>query len=301
MPELPEVENVVRGLKKTLRDRIFSEIDVRLPKSIKGSRDRFVSCLKGQKIVSAERRGKYILIRLRDGGVLLVHLRMTGKLLIEPSGEPLEKHTHIVFSFESCPFQLRFLDQRQFGRLVVEKPSGSGELKTLSALGPEPLKISSEDFIARTRARRREIKPLLLDQTFLAGVGNIYADETLHRAGIHPRRRGDTLKKDNLLRLYGALQEVLQEAIRAGGSSVRTYVNSRGVPGEFQKRLRVYGREGKACTVCGTPVVRERVGGRSSFFCPRCQPAPKRANPRRDRSGKWLHKKNRRSKMGRID
>ncbi len=275
MPELPEVENVVRGLKKALRFLVFSDIRVYLSKSVVGPKEDFISCLRGRKILGAERRGKYIVLRLSGGHVLLVHLRMTGKLLFQSAGAPREKHTHVIFSFKSCTSQLRFLDQRQFGRLVVEKPAATGELKTLGDLGPDPLEITAEDFAGKTRVRRREIKPLLLDQTFLAGIGNIYADEALYRARIHPRRRADSLSRRELGALYGALRAVLQESIRAGGTSVRSYVNSRGVPGSFQKRLRAYGREGEPCLSCGARMLRERVGGRSSFYCPKCQKLPR--------------------------
>jgi formamidopyrimidine-DNA glycosylase len=184
----------------------------------------------------------------------------------------MEKHTHVVFSFRGHPWQLRFLDSRQFGRLAVEK-SGAGEnLDSLADLGPEPLEISAKEFVARVRSKRRAIKPMLLDQHFLAGVGNIYADEALHRAQIHPRQRVEVLEEKILLRLYHALRQVLRGAIRAGGTSVRTYVDANGSAGGFQKLLRVYGREGGACRSCGASILREKVGGRSTFYCPRCQP-----------------------------
>jgi len=142
------------------------------------------------------------------------------------------------------------------------------------------LEISAKDFIQRTEARHRAIKSLLLDQKFLAGVGNIYADESLHRARIHPRRRADSLGEEALLRLYHGLRRILREAIRAGGTSVRTFVDTHGSTGAFQHSLRVYGREGKPCRFCGAPIVRERVGGRGTFFCPRCQPLrPKDTRP----------------------
>jgi formamidopyrimidine-DNA glycosylase len=184
----------------------------------------------------------------------------------------MEKHTHVVFSFRGHPWQLRFLDSRQFGRLSVEK-SGAGEnLDSLADLGPEPLEISAKEFVARVRSKRRAIKPMLLDQHFLAGVGNIYADEALHRAQIHPRQRVEVLEEKILIRLYHALRQVLRGAIRAGGTSVRTYVDANGSAGGFQKLLRVYGREGGACRSCGASILREKVGGRSTFYCPRCQP-----------------------------
>jgi len=271
MPELPEVETIVRYLQEKLSNLRISRVEVRQAKCIRGSRKAFVTSLKEKKIHSLERRGKNIIFRLSGGLALLVHLRMTGKLRFVPSNSPQEKHTHVIFSFKGLPWQLRFVDQRKFGRIFVERKGIGDELDSLADLGPEPFEVSAGEFIQRARSRRRAIKSLLLDQRFLAGVGNIYADEALHRARIHPRQRAESLGGEALLKLYRALRRILREAIRAGGSSVRTYVDASGSAGGFQNRLRVYGREGQACMVCGGVIARERVGGRSSFFCPRCQ------------------------------
>jgi len=271
MPELPEVETIVRGLQEKLRNLEISRVEVRHAKCIHGSAESLTASLKKKKIHHLERRGKYIVFRLSGRLALLVHLRMTGKLRFVPSLSPREKHTHVIFSFKGFPWQLRFVDPRKFGRFFVESKGIQEGLESLADLGPEPLEISAKAFIRRARSKRRAIKPLLLDQRFLAGVGNIYADEALHRAQIHPRQRAQSLGEEALLRLYWALRRILQEAIHAGGSSVRTYVDACGSAGSFQNRLRVYGREGQPCRVCGAEVVRERVGGRSSFFCRRCQ------------------------------
>lgn len=276
MPELPEVETIVCGLREKLRYLEFSKVEVHLKKCFRGSPRSLLASLRGKKILRVERRGKNIIFRLSGGAALLVHLRMTGRLRFLPAHRPQEKHTHVIFSFKNHPCQLRFVDQRQFGRLFVEKKEAGDNLSSLADLGPEPFEISAKEFIKRARAKHRAIKPLLLDQRFLAGVGNIYADEALHQAQIHPYRRADALPEKNLLRLYKALRRILREAIRAGGTSVRTYVDANGSPGGFQRFLRVYAREGKACRSCGAPIVRERVAGRSSFFCPRCQPQPRR-------------------------
>jgi len=271
MPELPEVETIVCGLRKRLVGLEFSEVEVGLKKSIQGSKKSFITCLRGRKIFRAERRGKNIILHLSGGVALRVHLRMTGRLRFVPARAPLEKHTHVVFSFQDQLCQLRFVDPRQFGRLSVENKGLGDKLRSLADLGPEPFDISAKEFIGRTQLKHRAIKPLLLDQKFLAGVGNIYADEALHRARIHPRRRADSLGEEALLRLYHGLRHILREAIRVGGTTVRTYVDTSGSSGAFQHSLRVYGREGKACRLCGSPIVRERVGGRGTFFCPRCQ------------------------------
>ena len=272
MPELPEVETIVCGLRDRLIGLVFSKVEVGLEKSIQGSKKSFSDSLRGKEILRAERQGKNIILHLSDGVALRVHLRMTGRLRFVPSQAPSEKHTHVIFSFQGQLSQLRFVDQRQFGRLSVEKKERGDKLKSLADLGPEPFDIAAKEFIRRTQLKHRAIKPLLLDQRFLAGVGNIYADEALHRARIHPRRRADSLGGEALVRLSHALRRILREAIRAGGTSVRTYVDASGSTGAFQHSLRVYGREGKPCRFCGSPIVRERVGGRGTFFCPRCQP-----------------------------
>ena len=274
MPELPEVETIVRGLRDRVKNLEFSRVEVRLGKCIRGSKQSLIQLLRRRKLLSIDRRGKNIIFRLSGGIFLFIHLGMSGKLRVVQGTTPLEKHTHVIFSFQNHPRQLRFVDPRQFGRLFWEKGKG-GEFTALSRLGPEPLGISALEFSQRVRAKGREIKPLLLDQHFLAGVGNIYADESLYRAGIHPRRKSDSLDEKTSFRLHQAVQGVLNESIRAKGTSVRSYVDADGSTGAFQNFLRVYGREGEPCGVCGTPIVRERVGGRSSFFCPRCQRSPR--------------------------
>ena len=273
MPELPEVETIVRGLRDRILQLEFSGVEVCLDQCLRGPRRSLSEWIQRKKICGIERRGKHIILSLDAGGALFIHLGMTGRLRVVPRESPREKHTHLVFSFRKHPHQLRYVDSRRFGRVSWEKEKKEG-WTSLSRLGPEPLEISSLEFVRRVRCRRREIKPLLLDQHFLAGVGNIYADESLHRAGIHPRRKSDSLGAGTLSRLHQALQEILRESIRAGGTSVRSYVDSAGALGAFQHGLRVYGREGKPCQTCGRSIVREMVGGRSSFYCPRCQRGP---------------------------
>ncbi len=272
MPELPEVETIVRGLRKQLVGLEFSDAEIRFAKSVRGEGGPFRASLRGKKILSLGRRGKNILFHLSGGAALVVHLRMTGRLQLFPRKTPLEKHTHAVFSFRGHPDQLRFNDTRKFGRIFLEKKTDGDAVPSLGGLGPEPLEIPTREFIRRVRAKKRMIKPLLLDQSFLAGIGNIYADEGLHRAGIHPRRTSASLTDLELSRLYRALRRILREAIESGGTSVRSYVDSEGSRGKFQNFLRVYQREGEGCRRCRTAVIREQIGGRSSFFCPRCQP-----------------------------
>jgi formamidopyrimidine-DNA glycosylase len=275
MPELPEVETIVRGLRPKVQNLEFSRVRVRLEKCVRGPKNSLIRSVEGRRVLTVHRRGKNIVFRLSGGVVLFIHLGMTGRLRVVPAEAPLEKHTHVLFSFTGHSRQLRFVDPRQFGRLFYERGTGK-ELASLSRLGPEPLKIRAPEFFRRVRARRKEIKSLLLDQHFLAGVGNIYADESLHRAGIHPRRRSDSLDEDTLSRLHRGLQGVLRESIQARGTSVRSYVDAAGFCGGFQHLLRVYGREEEPCRVCGTFILRQRVAGRSSFFCPRCQRLPEK-------------------------
>lgn len=274
---MPEVETVVRGLRNRLIGWELSRVEVCQPKCLGGRKRSLADLLRKKTILAVERRGKIVILRLNGGGALFVHLGMSGRLRLLPRSALRERHTHLVFSFLNRGDQLRFIDPRRFGRVFWEK---NRNWVFLSRLGPEPLEISPSEFACRVRSRRREIKPLLLDQHFLAGVGNIYADESLHRAGIHPRRRSDSLSGKALSRLHRAVQEILNEAIEAGGSSIRSYVDSKGSAGRYQHSLRVYGREGEACPACAVRIVREVVGGRSSFYCPRCQRRPpRRQNP----------------------
>jgi len=240
--------------------------------------EKLSEILPGRRFLAPRRRGKYLLLDTDPPGALLVHLGMSGRLMLVDPGVAHLPHTHVSLTLENGR-ELRFVDPRRFGRVFWEGGK-KGKWVSLARLGPEPLEIPPSEFVARVRARRREIKPLLLDQHFLAGVGNIYADESLHRAGIHPRRKSDSLSGEALYRLHRAVQEVLKEAIGAGGSSVRSYVDSQGSAGGYQHSLRVYGREGDPCPACAARIVRKIVGGRSSFYCPRCQrKPPKRQNP----------------------
>ena len=273
MPELPEVETIVRGLRKKLTGWEFSRSEIRMAKCLRGDPDKFCESLRGRKILGFARRGKNIIFHLSGETGLIVHLRMTGQLHLVSTQTTPGAHTHALFSFQNQPNQLRFNDTRKFGRIWLEKMEAGGDLPSLSRLGPDPLEISSREFVRRIQAKKRRIKPLLLDQNFLAGVGNIYADESLHRARIHPRRNSSELSGEELRRLYRALKRILQKAILAGGTSVRSYVDSGGSRGGYQNFLHVYQREGEACRNCGGTLVRELVGSRSTFFCPRCQPA----------------------------
>lgn len=272
MPELPEVETIVRSLQKKLIGLQIADVKIFLKKSILGSAKIFKKKLLGRRVTQIERRGKNIIIHLDNNLAMVVHLRMTGSLRFWPVKAPLEKHTHLIFSFREHPGHLHFCDQRQFGRIYLEKENKQGKLNSLQELGPEPLQIDEENFIALIKGKRRLLKPLLLDQSFISGVGNIYADEALHWAGVHPRQRTEFLSTRKIKKLFFCLQALLQEAIRQRGTSVRTYVDANGSSGGYQKFLQVYGREGEKCKRCRTVIIREKIGGRSTFYCPRCQP-----------------------------
>lgn len=281
MPELPEVETVARGVDKRLRgDRIVDVWFASHPQPFKTPAQSQAMGLRDRHIVSVHRTGKHIVFELgpqqgrrsaaRSGKIAaqwIVHLGMTGKLLVTRPDAEVEKHTHARVSFESGR-ELRFVDPRRFGRLEFrDLARGQG----FTGPGAEPLEIGTEEFATLFRRRKLAIKAALLNQRLLAGVGNIYADESLFRAGIRPRRASGRLTSGELNRLRISLREVLQAAIRLGGSSVSDYVDADGTRGFFQFEHCVYQRTGEPCRKCGTPIRRIVVAGRSTHFCPNCQ------------------------------
>ncbi|HXM94038.1 MAG TPA: bifunctional DNA-formamidopyrimidine glycosylase/DNA-(apurinic or apyrimidinic site) lyase [Candidatus Dormibacteraeota bacterium] len=284
MPELPEVETVVRGLRQSILGRRI--LSVRLGKTdFIDDPGALEEHLPGRRIEAVERYGKFMLLRLSalehptggcaNGGVapasLLVHLGMTGHLEPLRAAEPCEKHTHVWFELDDGR-ELRYTDARRFGRMAyLTEVMLATELV---GFGADPLHISKEEFVSSVRLRRAQIKAQLLNQGVLRGVGNIYADESLWRAKIHPARLGAKLSKKQAATLHHALQEILQKAIVMRGSSISNFLDATGKPGEYQRRHRAYGREGRGCYRCGTIIRRAIVAGRSSYFCPRCQHAP---------------------------
>ncbi len=277
MPELPEVETIARGLRATLPGRKI--LAVRLGKTdFIDDPTALERDLPGRRIDEVTRYGKFLLLRLSASNGdpassgLLVHLGMTGHLSPKRPEEPLLKHTHAVFALDDGR-ELRYTDPRRFGRMAFLSPDALHE--TFAQLGADPLELSAAEFAARVGGRRARIKALLLDQHVLRGLGNIYADESLWRAKIHPAQIGARLARDQALRLYRAVQHVLREAIRLRGSSISDYLDTEGEPGEYQLRHRAYDREGKRCYRCSARIRRVIVAGRSSYFCPRCQKAPR--------------------------
>jgi formamidopyrimidine-DNA glycosylase len=273
VPELPEVETIARELRARLIGRTITGAEIRWARSIAmPSPTEFEQQVVGRAVQAVGRRGKFLLLHLSDGAALLVHLRMSGRLLLEPRIPPSEKHVRVALTLDDG-YVLRFQDQRKFGRMwLVRDPQ-----VVLGGLGPEPLEddFTPEVFARLIGRRSGMLKPLLLNQCFLAGLGNIYADESLFRARLHPRRRANSLSEAEVTRLYHALRQVLSEAITGQGTTFDgVYRRVNGASGDFQESLLVYRRAGKACRECGTPIERFVLGGRSTHFCPHCQPAP---------------------------
>jgi len=303
MPELPEVETIARDLHQHLAGQAIVGVTVREPRSIEGlTPQQFSQRLTGQCIHGVGRRAKYIVMELESGDLLIVHLRMTGRLLLRSPDDPLDKHTHVVldlepgtlpggrfshaldsdgvayenlpeFSSAAGPTQLRFVDTRKFGRLSLVAPLHLAALD--KRLGPEPLR---DDFTPQVlsellRGRRTKLKPFLLDQRRLAGLGNIYADESLFLAGLHPEREARSLTPEEIARLHAAIRQVLAAAIGNRGTSLSDaeYRDATGEKGRHLEHLAVFRRTGQPCPRCGAPIQRIRLGGRSTHFCPRCQ------------------------------
>ena len=301
MPELPEVETIARGVAKRVTGDVVESVWLGSKKEpLKSPASEIAGALEGSRVANVRRMGKHIVFDLeREGGFLagkrrkkrstshrrsglkdrsvlstpeaphiraqfIVHLGMTGRLQVcSPSDEVVE-HTHAILKLASGR-ELRFVDPRRFGRLSVAIAAD------FDAGGIEPLEIDLEKFVSLFRGRKTPMKSALLNQKLLRGVGNIYADESLFRAGVRPRRRATAVRRDELEKLYTGLQDVLKEAIALGGSSVSDYVDADGEEGFFQLQHRVYGREGEPCLVCKTPIKRVVIAGRSSHYCPKCQ------------------------------
>jgi len=262
VPELPEVETVARSIRPLIGRRIASA-EFRCLRVLRGGDpDRMAGRLEGRKIVGIQRHGKFILMAIEGGGYLVIHLGMTGRLLL---GGPPGKHTRAILTLNRGV--LLYDDSRQFGSIEFSEDFPARVAK----LGPEPLEVSFEEFAAGLKRRKTRIKALLLDQSFLRGLGNIYADEALFRAGLHPLVRASRLRRERAHRLYDGIVAVLTEAIAAGGSSISDYVDADGRKGFFQFQHRVYQRTGEPCVVCGAAIRRLLVAQRGSHFCPKCQ------------------------------
>ena len=276
MPELPEVETVANGVHARIHGQSIRSVwTSNKPQTFKSPPSEIVEALTGSRVDRVHRVGKTIVVDLTrsqdrgsEPGQFLVHLGMTGRLLVSTPDAPIPPHTHAILTLSGGK-ELRFVDARRFGRLSVVASAGPEE--RYAGPGAEPLSIGLEEFIALFRKRKTPIKAALLNQSLLHGVGNIYADESLFHAGIRPTRQAGRLTRAELTRLREALRKVLTEAIQLGGSSVSDYVDADGVAGFFQLRHHVYSRTGQPCRICGTPIKRIVVGGRSTHSCPKCQ------------------------------
>ncbi len=278
MPELPEVEVIRRDLEKEIVGKKVKTVEVTGMRTIRRYKQRkqFSAALEGAKITGVERRGKYLLVKLEGGDVLVIHLGMSGQLRrVAGTKEPLAKHTHVVITFTQGG-QLRFIDPRTFGEMFVTQLDGiESQVDELAHLGIDPLAtVLSWDYFGDLVAQRHgKLKLTLMDQKFIAGIGNIYSDEILHHAGLRWDRMSDELRPEEVRRLYRALGEVLQDGVKYRGSSLadEQYVDLFGRKGSYQDHHQVYARAGKSCQRCRREIVREKVGGRSTFYCPFCQ------------------------------
>jgi formamidopyrimidine-DNA glycosylase len=278
--ELPEVEVVRRDLEKDVIGRRIAAVEVRRMKNTKRVirrhktpkefRDRLV----GHKVGRAERKGKYVLLHLDDGNVLVVHFGMTGRFLRGNKRLPLDNHTHVIVTFQTGG-DLRFVDPRTFGEMFVTALDDLGKVKELAHLAIDPLEsmFTWQQFSGALANRATKLKPLLMDQQFVSGLGNIYSDEVLFAAGLRHDRASEELSAQEVRRLYRAIQETVQEAIRFRGTTLGddAYVDLYGKPGEYQHELKVYGRRGEPCRRCRTPIQVVKYSGRNSYFCPQCQ------------------------------
>ncbi|OCA91355.1 DNA-formamidopyrimidine glycosylase [Bacillus sp. FJAT-27225] len=273
MPELPEVETVRKTLEQLILGKKINHVSVFWPKMVKNPVDteQFTDALRGQSFLKIGRRGKFLLLYTEEY-TLVSHLRMEGKYSLDLAEEPVNKHTHVIFHFEDG-YELRYRDVRKFGTMHLFLKGTEFGQAPLFGLGPEPFSIEfTPEYLAGRLARtNRKIKPALLDQTILVGLGNIYVDEALFRARIHPERLASSLSEAEIEVLHEQIVSTLGEAVEKGGSTIRSYVNSQGQMGMFQQDLFVYGRKGEECKSCGTPLLKSVVGGRGTHFCPACQ------------------------------
>lgn len=286
MPELPEVEVVRRGLEAHVVGRTLGPVQVLHPRPIRrdpGGAQGFIDALTGRHVVAARRRGKYLWLALDGGDALVGHLGMSGQMLVQPTEASDERHLRVRFGLSgtqepTSPTELRFVDQRMFGGLFYS--AQGAELPTeIAHIARDPLdpEFSDDTFVAAVRTRSVAIKRQLLDQNLISGVGNIYADEALWRARIHGERRGEALTKPQIHELLGHVRAVMSAALDQGGTSFDAlYVNVNGESGYFDRSLHAYGQEGQPCERCGTQIRRVAFMNRSSYFCPTCQPVPRR-------------------------
>lgn len=270
MPELPEAETIARQLHDRLCGRRLDKVLHARRDMVHGDPRPLSKILPGLKIIKIHRRAKRVIFDLESSVQLIFHLGMSGQLMAMESRQPIAKHTHLRVSIKKTNVELRFRDPRRFGGIWCETGSVKHKGKKLGPLGPEPLEITPASF-RKLLDRNRQIKALLLDQKMIVGVGNIYCDESLHAAGIHPQQKARDLDRVAADRLLRSIKSVLHRAIKFNGSTFMDYQTANGDDGSFQKQHRVYNKEGLPCKTCGVEILRMTVAGRSSFVCPQCQ------------------------------
>jgi formamidopyrimidine-DNA glycosylase len=295
MPELPEVETIVRDLRPLLTGRTITGVRKSKQKLRHPWLAEWNAAVTGAKVTGLRRRGKWILVDLDtpnptggppgDHTVLVVHLGMTGQFTVVSANEPEPDHLHLVFELDKGK-ELRFRDQRRFGSASYSTSAADAEYGLNTVLGWEPFDIDPEEFRHGLSTTKQNLKAILLNQGFVAGVGNIYADEALHRAKLHPTRKGKSLKPEECERLREAIAAVMTRAIESRGSTIRDYVGGSGLRGGFQNEFAVYGRTGEPCPACKTPVACVRLAGRASHYCPACQ----KTSPQRHKVRTKTHK-----------
>jgi len=270
MPELPEAETIARQLAGELTNKRLGRVVVSRRDVLCGEHTDLERVLPGRRVLRVRRRAKRVVIDLDGMLRWIVRLGMSGRLLVQSAEAPVEKHTHVRVAIAGTELELRFVDPRRFGGIACVTRGGTADRREWDRVGIEPLEATVGEF-RRVLARRRQIKALLMDQSAIAGLGNIYCDESLHAARIHPLTRADRLNPESVKRLRSAIKATLRRAIRFNGSTLMDYRDADGKEGSFQRHHKVYQREGKPCRACGTTIRRIQAAGRSTFFCPKCQ------------------------------
>lgn len=272
MPEMPEVETVRRGLLGQVKNKRIEKVEIRYQNLITGDVQEFIDTVTGSTITDIGRRAKFLLIHLDNGYTIISHLRMEGKYKVSPDETAIDKHSHAIFTLDDGQM-LIYNDVRKFGRMQLWPTDRLDDNKSLKKLGPEPLAtdFTFENIKPRIMRHRKDIKTVLLDQSVIGGLGNIYVDEVLWQAKIHPETPANHLTDDDIRTIINCSNKEIKVAIESGGSTVRSYLDANGHKGNMQDHLKVYGKEGTPCPRCGTEIVKIKVGGRGTHFCPKCQ------------------------------
>ncbi|WP_119317885.1 DNA-formamidopyrimidine glycosylase [Companilactobacillus formosensis] len=272
MPEMPEVETVRRGLISQVKGKKITHVEIRYPKLITGNVDQFIEFVTGATITDVGRRAKFLLIHLDNGYTIISHLRMEGRYKISNDPRAIDKHSHAIFTLDNGQ-KMIYNDVRKFGRMQLWNTDDLSNNKSIQKLGPEPLSkdFTFENLKPRIIRHRKDVKTVLLDQSVMSGLGNIYVDEVLWKVKIHPETPANHLTDEDIQRIIEASNEEMRQAIQAGGSTVRSYIDANGHKGNMQNSLKVYGKEGTPCPRCGTKIEKIKVGGRGTHFCPKCQ------------------------------